>query len=71
MDHPTFQIKLFSDSTADAAKEGQSKAVAKDGKSQQCAVLAKHIFEDEEDHRESFKASPGRFTTYVETRLRQ
>ncbi|KAF8969028.1 hypothetical protein BDZ97DRAFT_1599276, partial [Flammula alnicola] len=43
-DHPSFHTKLFSDSTADANKEGRSKAVAKDGKAQQYGVLAKAIF---------------------------
>ncbi|KAF8891585.1 hypothetical protein CPB84DRAFT_1632906, partial [Gymnopilus junonius] len=42
--HVAFRIKLFSDSTADASKEGRSKAVAKDGKAQQYATLAEGIF---------------------------
>ncbi|KAF8320652.1 hypothetical protein F5887DRAFT_847443, partial [Amanita rubescens] len=43
-DHVSFRLKLFSDSTADAAKEGRAKHTAKEGKVQQYAVLAKHIF---------------------------
>ena len=70
-DHPTFRTKLFSDSTADAAKENHSKAVAKDGKPQQYAVLAKHIFENEPEHKDGYKLKPSRFTTSVETRLRR
>ncbi|KAF8888949.1 hypothetical protein CPB84DRAFT_1625941, partial [Gymnopilus junonius] len=44
MDHPKFHLKLFLNSTAKAKKEGQNKAVAKDGKLQQYIVLAKLIF---------------------------
>ena len=46
-DHVSFRLKLFSDSTADATKEGRPKLTAKDGKIQQYTVLAKHIFASE------------------------
>ncbi|KAF8337669.1 hypothetical protein F5887DRAFT_855692, partial [Amanita rubescens] len=39
-DHVSFRLKLFSDSTADAAKEGRAKHTAKEGKVQQYAVLS-------------------------------
>ncbi|KAJ3506173.1 hypothetical protein NLJ89_g7015 [Agrocybe chaxingu] len=70
-DHVIFRTKLFSDSTADAAREGRNKAVTKDGKSQQYGVLAKHIFEDEPSQAKAYKQDPIRFATSVETRLRR
>ena len=70
-DHPTFKTKLFSDSTADASKEGRNKAVAKDGRPQQYAVLAKHIFENDTKESSFFKKTPGKYTSSVETRLRR
>lgn len=45
-DHPIFRKKLFSDSTHDSIKEQHAKIVAKDGKPQQYAVLAQHIFSE-------------------------
>jgi hypothetical protein len=69
-DHITFRLKLFSDSTADATKEGRAKLTAKDGKNQQYAVLAKHIFADEPGQSALYLQNPGRYGTAVETRLR-
>ncbi|KAF8156742.1 hypothetical protein B0H34DRAFT_808159 [Crassisporium funariophilum] len=69
--HPTFRIKLFSDSTADAKKEGCNKAVAKDGKPQQYAVLAQHVFDNEPSQKKMYSANPTRFATSVETRFRR
>lgn len=70
-DHPAFRKKLFSDSTSDASKEGRQKAVGKDGKPQQYAVIAKYIFENEETQSGHYASSPVRFATSVETRLRR
>ncbi|RDB30745.1 hypothetical protein Hypma_005994 [Hypsizygus marmoreus] len=64
--HPTFHIKLFSDLTQDANKEGRNKAVAKDGKLQQYAVLAKHIFELNPAQGISYHTKPARFIMSVE-----
>lgn len=69
--HVVFRLKLFSDSTADAAKEGRAKHIAKDGKVQQYAVLAKHIFAAEPGQSALYLQNPGRFGTAVETRLRR
>jgi hypothetical protein len=70
-DHVTFRLKLFSDSTADATKEGRAKHTAKDGKVQQYAVLAKHIFATEPGQSSLYLQNPGRYSTAVETRLRR
>ena len=69
-DHVSFHLKLFSDSTADAVREGRAKHTAKDGKNQQHAVLAKHIFKVEPGQSALYLQNPGRFATAVETRLR-
>ena len=70
-DHSIFRTKLFSDSTADAAREGRTKAQAKEGKSFQYGVLAKHIFESDVNQAESYHSNPRRYVTSVETRLRR
>ena len=70
-DHVNFRLRLFSDSTADATKEGRAKLTAKDGKNQQYAVLAKHIFADEPGQSALYLQNPGRYGTAVETRLRR
>ena len=70
-DHVSFRIKLSSDSTADAVREGRAKHTAKDGKAQQHTVLAKHIFEAEPGQSALYLQNPGRFATAVETRLGQ
>ena len=62
---------MFSDSTADATKDGHQKHTAKDGKAQQYAILAKHIFENEPSQSVLYLQNPGRYGTAVETRLRQ
>ena len=67
--HVAFCLKLFSDSTADAAKEGHAKHIVKDGKVQQYAVLAKHIFAAEPAQSALYLQNPGRFGTAVETWL--
>ncbi|KDQ49005.1 hypothetical protein JAAARDRAFT_144090 [Jaapia argillacea MUCL 33604] len=46
---PAFRIKLFSDSTSDANKDGRRKLTAKDPKNQLYAELAKAVFENNED----------------------
>ena len=70
-DHVAFCLKLFSDSTADATKEGRMKYMAKDGRAQQYAVLAKHIFSVEPGQSSLYLQNPGRYGTAVETCLRQ
>jgi hypothetical protein len=70
-DHVAFRLKLFSDSTADATKEGRMKHTAKDGKAQQYAELAKHIFAAEAGQSSLYLQNPGRYGTAVETRLRR
>jgi hypothetical protein len=70
-DHVAFRLKLFSDSTADATKEGRPKLTAKDGKIQQYGVLAKHIFAAEPGQSALYLQNPGRYGTAVETRLRR
>lgn len=69
--HPMFHIKLYLDSTADASKNGQPHVIAKDGKQQQYAVLAKHIFCGDAEHKKAYAVKPSRFVKSVETRLRQ
>ena len=68
-DHVAFHLKLFSDSTADATKEGHIKLTAKDGKAQQYAVLTKHIFAAEPGQSALYLQNPTRYGTAVETRL--
>ena len=68
-DHVAFHLKLFSNSTADATKEGHIKLTAKDGKAQQYAVLAKHIFAAEPGQSTLYLQNPTRYGTAVETRL--
>ena len=68
-DHVSFRLKLFSDSTADATREGRPKLTAKDGKVQQYAVLAKHIFAAEPGQSALYLQNPGRYGTAVETCL--
>ncbi|KAJ7187546.1 hypothetical protein GGX14DRAFT_306442, partial [Mycena pura] len=70
-ENPEFRIKLFSDSTAEAKKEDRKKQVAKDGKAVQCAVLAKYIFEDDEQEQARYANDPAKFAGTVETRLRR
>ena len=60
-----FCLKLFSDSTADATKEGHTKHTAKDGKIQQYAVLAKHIFAAEPGQSALYLQNPARYGTAV------
>ena len=68
-DHVEYSIKMISDSTADATKDGHQKHTAKDGKAQQYAILAKHIFENEPGQSALYLQNPGRYGTAVETRL--
>lgn len=70
-DHVGFRLKLFSDSTADATRENRPKLTAKDSKSQQYTVLARHIFAGEPGQSSLFLQNPGRYATAVETRLRR
>ncbi|KAG6838984.1 hypothetical protein C0991_006796 [Blastosporella zonata] len=70
-DHLVFRLKLFSDSTVDATKEGRSKAVGKDGRPQQYATLAQHVFATESTQATYYAQSPARFVTSVETQLRR
>jgi len=70
-DHVAFRLRLFSDSTADATKEGRAKLMAKDGKAQQYGVLAKHIFAVEPGQSALYLQNPGRYGLAVETRLRR
>jgi len=58
-DHVSFRLKLFSDSTADATKEGRAKHTAKDGKAQQYAILARHIFASEPGQSALYLHCPG------------
>ena len=59
--HVAFRLKLFSDSTADAVKEGRPKHTAKEGKAQQYGVLAKHIFSAEPGQSALYLQNPGRY----------
>ena len=70
-DHLSFCLKIFSDSTADATKEGRMKYTAKDGKNQQYAVLTQHIFAAEPSQSALYLQNPARYATAVETRLRR
>jgi hypothetical protein len=69
-DHVAFRLKLFSDLTADATKEGRMKYMEKDGRAQEYAVLAKHIFSAEPGQSALYLQNPGRYGTAVETRRR-
>ncbi|KAF6758134.1 hypothetical protein DFP72DRAFT_1065387 [Ephemerocybe angulata] len=69
--HPIFRAKLFSDSNADAAKEGRSKAVGKDSKNKHYGTLAEHIFANDVNEKAGFALKPTRYSTSVETRLRR
>jgi hypothetical protein len=60
---------MFSDSTANAAKERCPKITAKDSKIQQYAVLAKHIFAAKPSQSALHLQKSGRFATIVETHL--
>ncbi|KAJ7189670.1 hypothetical protein GGX14DRAFT_580529 [Mycena pura] len=70
-DNPSFRIKLFSDSTADAKKEKRPKQTAKDGKAVQFGVLAKHIFADDPKEQARYANDPAKYATSTETRLRR
>jgi hypothetical protein len=70
-DNVGFCLKLFSDSTADAARENQPKLTAKESKSQQYTILAKHIFSTEPGQSALFLQDPGRYGVAVETCLRR
>ena len=61
----------MSNSTSDAAREGCPKLTAKEGKAQQYAVLAMHIFATEPGQSALFLQNPGRYGMAVETRLHQ
>ncbi|KAJ7213871.1 hypothetical protein GGX14DRAFT_392646 [Mycena pura] len=67
--NPSFRIKLFSDSTADAKKEKRAKQTAKDGKAVQFGVLAKHIFADDPKEQARYANDPAKYATSTETRL--
>jgi hypothetical protein len=70
-DHLAFHLKLFSDSTANAVKEGCLKHTVKDGTVQQYAILTNHIFALEPGQSVLYLQNPGRFGIAVETHLRQ
>lgn len=70
-DNPTFRIKLFSDSTAEAKKEKREKHVGKDGKAVQCGTLAKYIFGDDPNEQVRYHNDPAKYAASVETRLRR
>lgn len=69
--HPVFRLGLFGDSTKDAVAEKRPKATAKDGKSQQWAVLAKEVFSNDESMKEEYARCPTRFAASVDTRFRR
>jgi hypothetical protein len=53
-----------------AVREGHAKHTAKDGKSQQHAVLTRHIFTEEPSQSALYmQKNPGRFVTAIETCL--
>lgn len=68
-DNPDFRIKLFSDSTKDAKAERRPKRTAKDGKAQQYAVLAQHVFANDPVEGEGYAKDPARYATSVGSRL--
>lgn len=69
VNHPEFRRGLFGDSTKVATLEKQKKTVTKDGKAQQCAVPAKHVFEADPAMGEEYALLPMWFATSVQTRL--
>ena len=69
--HVSFRLKLFSDLTADATKEGRLKHTEKVGKIQQYAILTKHISTAEPGQSALYLQNAGRYGTAVETRLQQ
>lgn len=71
IDNPTFRIKLFSDSTAEAKKAGRQKLVGKDGKPQQYAQLAEYVFKDDPAEMVRFASNVQKYASAVETRLRR
>ncbi|KAJ7251956.1 hypothetical protein C8J57DRAFT_1077703 [Mycena rebaudengoi] len=70
-ENPVFRRKLFSDSTAEARKRGEAKVVAKDGKPQQYAVLAKVIFENDPGEQARYANDKKKYADSIETRLRR
>ena len=66
-----FRLKLFSDLTSDAVREGHSKHVVKDSKTQQYAVITQHVFGAEPGQSSLYRQNSGRYATAVETRLRR
>jgi hypothetical protein len=68
-DNVGFRLKLFSDSTADAARENWPKLTAKESKSQQYTILAKHIFSTKPGQSALFLQDPRRYGVAVETHL--
>ncbi|KAJ7762087.1 hypothetical protein B0H16DRAFT_1219621, partial [Mycena metata] len=70
-DNPEFRRKLFSDSTAEAKKDGRTKATAKDGKSAQYGDLAKDIFEDDPQEQARYTNDPEKYATSVEIHIRR
>jgi hypothetical protein len=70
-DNVGFRLKLFSDSTADAVREGRPKLTAKDSKGHQHGLLAKHIFSAKPGQSALYLQNPGRYAVAVETRLRR
>ncbi|KAJ7120058.1 hypothetical protein C8R44DRAFT_529464, partial [Mycena epipterygia] len=71
IDNPTFRIKLFSDSTAEAKRAGRQKLVGKDGKQQQYAQLAEYVFKDDPAEMVRFASNIQKYASAVETRLRR
>ncbi|KAJ7198689.1 hypothetical protein C8J57DRAFT_1634962 [Mycena rebaudengoi] len=70
-ENPSFRIRLFSDSTAEAKKAGRQKLIGKDGKPQQYAVLAEYIFKDDEAEKARYANAKPKFAMSVDTRLRR
>ncbi|KAK7027737.1 hypothetical protein R3P38DRAFT_3520815, partial [Favolaschia claudopus] len=68
-DHPDFRMKLFSDSTAEAKKEGRKKVVGGDGKGVQCGVLAKHIFAKDPQEKLHYASDPGKLRNEYKEKL--
>ncbi|KAF8200151.1 hypothetical protein BJ912DRAFT_948114 [Pholiota molesta] len=69
--HSSFRTKLFSDSTADATKNGRAKVVGKEGKNQMYGTLAKALFGEMPGQMEFYALDSKRFAVSVETRLRR
>ncbi|KAF8121497.1 hypothetical protein K438DRAFT_1442961, partial [Mycena galopus ATCC 62051] len=74
--NPAFRIKLFSDSTEEATKEGRKKHVGKESKINMYSTLADHVFNDadpdlednddaagviSEEHCTAYAADPSRY----------